>query len=257
MAITEIEYVLFRNLRDQGLMPLGGEVLELGEANWYGDVGVDTLREDIGRYAEEAARPGLNAALDTILAAKRPSIRFEIAKIYWATFVQAASLTAIDFHGSATALKLDLNGPVDLGRTFDIVMNLGTIEHVFNVAAAMKTVHDHVRPGGLMMHGMPLNGWLDHGSYSFNPTFYWDLAAANGYEIVQAIYAEHNPTKLIRLEDRETLIRLARQGPLGNDSLIYVTLRRPDEARPFQVPLQGYYAGTLTEEAKAAWRELR
>lgn len=67
-----------------------------------------------------------------------------------------------------------------------------------------------------MMHGMPLSGWVDHGFYSFNATFYWDLAAANGYEIDLALYTELNPLKLVRLRIRKTCWpwpRTRRSGP--------------------------------------------
>jgi hypothetical protein len=33
MAITAIEYVLFSQMRQQNAIPLGGDCLELGEAN--------------------------------------------------------------------------------------------------------------------------------------------------------------------------------------------------------------------------------
>jgi SAM-dependent methyltransferase len=166
-------------------------------------------------------------------------------------------MAAIDFHGTPAAMKLDLNGPIDLERQFDIVMNLGTVEHVFNVAQAMKTIHDHTRPGGLMMHGMPLSGWVDHGFYSFNATFYWDLAAANGYDIDLALYTELNPLKLVRLKDREDVLAMAKDAKIGANALIYMILRRPAEARPFQIPMQGYYAGSISTDAAVAWKALR
>ena len=34
MAINIVEYNLMRRFRDQKLFPLGGDLLELGEANW-------------------------------------------------------------------------------------------------------------------------------------------------------------------------------------------------------------------------------
>lgn len=73
-------------------------------------------------------------------------MQFEIAKIYWRTFFPAQVDGGHRLHGTPAAMKLDLNDRIDLERQFDIVMNLGTVEHVFNVAQAMKTIHDHSQP---------------------------------------------------------------------------------------------------------------
>lgn len=181
MAINIVEYNIMRRMRQELMLPLGGDILELGEANWYGDIDLNILLQDIGNFAPPDQEAKLRAQLQEAVEANRPGVLWEIAKVYWQTFVQPASMTAIDFHGTDKALKLDLNSPIKLKRQFHIVMNIGTLEHVFNVAQAFKTVHDHTRPGGFMLHGLPFTGWVDHGFYCFNPTFVWDLAAINDY----------------------------------------------------------------------------
>jgi len=257
MAITGIEYSLFRSMREQNGLPLGGDILELGEANWYGDVDLGLFGQDIYRFAPEAERQAMFRRVDELARSRSPDVVWELAKLFWQTFFQPRSMTAIDFDGTEQALKLDLNNPIDLQRQFDIVLNLGTVEHVFNVAQAFKTIHDHTRPGGLMVHGLPFAGWVDHGFYSFNPTFYWDLAAANGYPVVAAIYAEVSPVKLVLLPTRERILEMARDGQIGKNALIYAVLRRPAEVQPFRVPIQGYYARSISREAAAAWTALR
>lgn len=257
MAITEIEYTLFRQLREQGALPLGGDILELGEANWYGDVAVDRLAQDIYRFARENDRKDLFLRLDRIVRDNLPSAPSDLAKIYWRVFWQPASLTAIDFHGTETALKLDLNKPLSLPAPFHAVLNLGTAEHVFNIAQLFKTVHDFTRADGLMVHGLPFSGWVDHGFYSFNPTFYWDLAAANDYTVLSCLYAELEPAKLVQLHHRESVIELVKTGQLGENSLIYTVFRKAPQDTEFRIPIQGYYADALSAEAKQAWKMLR
>lgn len=257
MAITSIEYKLFLSMREEHILPLNGDVLECGEANWYGDVDLRLLANDIHRFAPEENRQALLRQLEEITRSNRPWMTWEIAKIFWHTFLQPQSLTAIDFHGTDQALKLDLNDPIDLKRQYNLVMNLGTVEHVFNVAQAFKTIHDHTLPGGLMIHGLPFSGWVDHGFYSFNPTFYWDLAAANNYILVGMMHTELNPLKIVKLNNREHILELAKNGLLGKNALIYVVFRRPKEALPFRIPIQGYYAGTISRAASEAWMTLR
>lgn len=257
MAITAIEYVLFREMRLQNAIPLDKDLLELGEANWYGDVPVEQLGQDIYRFAKEQERTQLFRQLDEIVQAQRPTMLFEIAKIFWQTFWQPASMTAIDFHGTEKALKLDLNYPIELPHRFHAVLNLGTAEHVFNIAQVMKTIHDYTLPGGLMIHGIPFTGWYDHGFYNVQPTFFWDLAQANNYGLVVYLYVEHQPLKFVQLQKREDIIELVKQKQVAENALLYCVLRKPLADQPFRVPIQGYYAGTISQEAAQAWRTLR
>lgn len=257
MAITAIEYFLFRTMRDQNALPLGSDILELGEANWYGDVPLDLLAADIARYARPDEAAALLERLTTAAKSTETFRIWDIAKVFYATFFHNAAPTAIDFHGTPAALQLDLNGPVDLGRRFGVIFNLGTAEHVFNIAQVFKTVHDHTAPGGMMIHGLPLGGWLDHGFYNVNPTLYWDIAAANGYKILVLLYAQLTPFKTVQIADREQLHAMTKRGEMGADSLVYAVFARPEEEREFCIPMQGYYAGAISDEARSAWHTLR
>jgi len=257
MAITAIEYTIFRQMREQNAITLNADLLELGEANWYGDVPIEQLAQDIYRFAKEDERTTLFRQLDEIVQAKRPGILFEIAKVFWKTFWQPHSMTAVDFHGTENALKLDLNRPIELPQRYSTVFNLGTAEHVFNIAQVMKTVHDYTLPGGMMIHGIPFTGWFDHGFYNVQPTFFWDLALANSYAVMAYLYVEHKPLKLVQLLRREDVISLVKQKQIGQNALLYCVLRKPQEDREFRIPIQGYYAGTISNEASQAWKTLR
>jgi hypothetical protein len=136
-------------------------------------------------------------------------------------------------------------------------MNLGTAEHVCNVLQVFKTIHDFTLPSGLIVQALPFSGWVDHGFYNFNPTFYWDLAAANGYVMQLCVYTEIDPFKLVQLHRRESILELANAGQIGHNSMIYVLLRKPAQHAEFKVPIQGYYAEAISAEAAEAWMTLR
>ena len=56
---------------------------------------------------------------------------------------------------------MDLNihfVPADLQSKFDLVTNYGTTEHVLNQMLAMRSIHDLVKPGGLIHHDLPWAG---------------------------------------------------------------------------------------------------
>jgi len=98
-------------------------------------------------------------------------------------------------------LLLDLNTrelpPEHLGR-FDLILDGGTLEHVFDVAQALRNLCRLVRVGGRIVHISPMSNCADHGFYSFSPTLFQDFYAANGFEI-----------------RRIALVRLDAAGPAG------------------------------------------
>jgi SAM-dependent methyltransferase len=230
MAISGTHVRLLRSLRD--ILPRGGSLLEIGEANWYGDVAPDF--------------PCPNG-IDF----------FAIAKAFYADLFAPSRIVAVDINGTPEALRQDLNGPLDLGgETFDMVINHGTAEHVFNIAQVFRSMHDHCDPGGLMVHDAPFTGWIDHGFYNLNPTLFYDLAAANCYELTLAAVENIRSGECIRLEGRDHIGRLARVGQLPFNANLFVAFRKV-AAGAFRLPFQGYYNQTLSPAGVLAWENAR
>jgi len=226
MAITGIEFRILRDLRSEGAIPPNPSVLEFGEANWYGDVAVNQLVRGIKRYVTDLAEQRflideLERLVRIIDAGSFTDELFDIAKIFYRIFLDCSEIAAIDLQGTKNAIRRDLNSPLKLGREFDIALNFGTGEHVFNTYQFFKSVHDVTRAGGLMIHGMPFHGWIDHGFYCFQPTFYWDLATANHYEPLQVYICEITPTKLIQMSAREDVGKLVRENRIAKNAMIY------------------------------------
>ena len=258
MALTAVDYHVLESLRKAGLLPARPSVLELGESEWYGDIPPQDLAGLIDRVATEPERrQALHARLRDILAGKSPHRSWDLAKLFYTAILDYREIVAIDFHGTPAAKRIDLNEPLDLGQRFELVIDGGTAEHVFNVFQFFKTCHELTQPRGLMLHNNPFRGWLEHGFYNFNPTFYWDLAAANGYEIVMLVYNETDPLRVVQLMTREKIVEMARGGELGANAMLYAVYRKPASDSPFAAPAQAHYIGALSEKMTQAWYELR
>lgn len=234
MAISGTHANLFRSLP----LPRGGTLLEIGEANWYGDVD-----------PRDMFTPFQLMDFDN-------SNLFEVAKAFYAATFAPSRIVSIDYNGSPTALRHDLNRPLPLDERSDLVINHGTAEHVFNIAQVFATMHDRCRDGGLMVHESPFTGWIDHGFYCLQPTLFYDLAAANCYEVVLVAIEEIQSGTIIKLESREHVYRLAEAGQIPNNSMLFVALRKRGDSA-FKLPHQGYYARTIGEAGARAWDELR
>ena len=118
-------------------------------------------------------------------------------------------------------------------------------------------MHELTRPGGFMLHALPHQGGPDHGFYNYHPTFFHDLAAANGYRVVMLVLmgGDENGERLDTIKERDSFAALLAKGGLTGDRGLFAALLRPFEARPFQTPMQGYYADGLTDAGRAAWED--
>lgn len=258
MSITQVEYQVFSKLRESGIFPAQPSILELGESNWYGDMPTEWLSDCIETMVRDVElREQLHQRMVEALCSDSEYGKWELAKIFYKVFLDYRKIAAIDLHGTPAALKIDLNAPVDLGEQFDVLLNLGTAEHVFNVWEFFRTSHSVTKPGGIMVHVMPFLGWLEHGFYNFNPTFYWDLALANRYTLMVLAYTELSPPRVVQLLRREQIVEMAQAGALGKNANLYAVMKKADTESEFRAPIQGFYAGAVSEEMVKAWFNLR
>jgi len=136
---------------------------------------------------------------------------------------------------------------------YDLLTNFGTVEHAFNPYNSFKAAHDFVREGGYFIHYMPFLGYVDHGYYSFQPGFFYELAAANKYEILGMwlnlgvkegaclIPWHHKVLKTLDLKATEPC-------------LLFVIMRKKEDGEfkvPFQARYAPHYAGDFTVNYEA------
>ena len=232
MAITATHYRLFKSLP----LPRGGSLLEIGEANWYGDL--------------DPADCGL----------ERQESQFAICKAFYAKTFAPSRIESIDLNGTPAAYRLDLNEPYEHAvipkDNYDVIINHGTAEHIFNIAQVFRTMHDCCADGGLMVHDAPFTGWIDHGFYCLHPTLFYDLAMANCYEVVKVAIHTIEGQRIIPVEGRDHVASLAAAGKIPQNAMLFVAFRKLNDA-PFKVPIQGVYARTISEAGQKAWREMR
>jgi SAM-dependent methyltransferase len=230
MAISATHYELLKHL--QPLLPKGGTLLEIGEANWYGDL--------------DPVSVGLTARDDP----------FAITKEFYQQLFAPSRVISVDFNGTPAAWRADLNKPLPPMGLFDVVINHGTAEHIFDIAQVFRSIHAACKVGGLMIHESPFTGWLDHGFYCLQPTLFYDLAAANGYEVVSVDIEEIKSRTLLPVWSRDKMTELMATGSVPDNAMLFVVLRKVSNAG-FRVPMQGYYGQVLSAKAKEAWEVLR
>jgi hypothetical protein len=90
----------------------------------------------------------------------------------------------IDINGLA-ALRIDMSHslPAEMYRRAASIFELGTLEHIFNIAEGFRNIHRLLRKGGTVIHCSPVTMY-DHGFYNLNPICFRDFYCANQYEIL-------------------------------------------------------------------------
>lgn len=180
MAVTAKNLIRIMGLRDQGLLPSGGAILELG---------AQQLR---CRGGEEAVRRFFEYFGGTADSPKQISRLADGGYFGELLTLCGFDYRSVDLINGYNTVLLDLNIhtlPEELRGRFDLVTNFGTTEHLLNQLLAMRTVHDAAKTGGAIYHDLPMLGYLQHGYFLYTPVFFNDLAAANDYRVVQQHYS--------------------------------------------------------------------
>jgi len=148
----------------------------------------------------------------------------------------------IDADGRLNSLVFDLNKDIlhtyGYSEQFDLVTNHGTTEHCFDQMHAFQNIHNLCMPGGMMIHGLPFQGNLNHGHYNYQPKFFYDLAAANSYALVGMYLNIHNTVGDITPYSDELMNFL--HMPPGTNMGLYVALKKTRDEE-FRIPFDGMY----------------
>ena len=260
MALAYGHLVILLDLRRQNVVGPGltERVLDMGEQNWFGDIPPAEIGQVIDMFGDEKTEDFRSELARLLDRPDEPLRSFALADLFYRVLFGCEYYRAIDLHGTERSTKADLNLPLDLDEQFDLVTNLGTGEHVFNQYQFFRTVHERTRPGGLMYHSMPHQGAYDHGFFNYQPTFIFDLAAANRYELLLLVYVDRTlpyGQRHRQIQSRADYIQLVSTGRVSAKGGLHSVFRKPPDEDEFRVPFQAYYANTLPPELAAAWAE--
>jgi SAM-dependent methyltransferase len=125
---------------------------------------------------------------------------------------------------------------------FDLILNQGTLEHVFDIRQALWNLSDLTRVGGQVVHMAPA-AFLNHGFYNFNALLFADFYRQSGW-IEEELFYLISP-KVI-LGDREIFARVRPDQLTSIPADFHVNIlaryrKTPGATKP--VAVQGLYVG--------------
>lgn len=208
---------------------------------------VGTIREEFGWKLPEselirAFDEGFAEGLLRLLGAR------EIHSFDYSAFEQATHLH--DFN---------LPLPQRFHAAYTVVLEGGTLEHVFDFPTAIRNCMEMVHPGGHFLSNAPANNYLGHGFYQFSPELYHRvLSPENGFAVEHQFLLElGDEARWFRASDPAAARRrlmLATSRPT-----LVLTMARRREAVPLfaRPPQQGVYAAEWERETPFAASEAK
>ncbi len=99
--------------------------------------------------------------------------------------------------------------PADYHQRYSVVLDGGSLEHVFNFPVALKNCMEMVRVGGHFLSITPANNLLGHGFYQFSPELFFRVfTAQNGFELISVIAGiENSNCRWYKVTDPNTVKR--------------------------------------------------
>lgn len=163
--------------------PVRGDVLTLGQQAVYG-----TLEDVKNIFMSHGIMPkSLKDGLDTKNKIPSwfgtPADKFTNAQAALALLgAQKVSVADISEYENPDYI-IDLNYDVNeqYYDRFNVILDVGTFEHVFDIPIALSNLIKMLKKGGDIIFMVPSSNSIDHGFYSFSPTLFFDFFAANGF----------------------------------------------------------------------------
>ncbi len=168
-------------------------LLDIGAQNAM-SLEVPYMMEFLARYGCKETGDALKAVAEQLV--DKSFIKPGVATLYLSEIFDHTTIRydAFDIAPAPKTIIFDLNKdalPAAMRGAYDIVLNLGTTEHVMDQDHCMRIIHDVTKVGGQMFHQVPASGWLEHGFFSYHPRFFTDMARTNQYDVESIfLYAE-------------------------------------------------------------------
>jgi SAM-dependent methyltransferase len=149
-----------------------------------GHMGFTCSRRKLHQAVHDFGLPGTSKEIDRCLY-RVPMTGLYADELF--RFLGAREIVTSDYSAFEGANYLhDLNEryPEDMRGRFDMVLDGGTLEHIFNYPAALRHCLELLRPGGHFVTITPAHNFMGHGFYQFSPELFFRVfQKENGFTL--------------------------------------------------------------------------
>ena len=160
-------------------------------------------------------------------------------------FSEVTSLDA--FVNDNPTITHDLNTPIprEYHEKYDLIVDYGCLEHIFNVKQSIQNLVEMLKPNGVIFLYLPMLGWHNECFHNFQPPLFFDLFSANGFDEMR-LFLNFFPKYFLRDKSRTRWVeyqyqdRTSFRKPFHCTHLLFIA-RKTKKKDVFITPLQEYY----------------
>lgn len=130
---------------------------------------------------------------------------------------------------------LNLQIPKKFYSNFKVLVDIGTLEHIFDTRQCLENYFRLIAHGGLFVLVTPVNGFFGHGFHVFNPETVLSALDKNGFKVM---YKKFITSTGIEITDP------ALQGNI----LLWIAAKKVKKIDKFIIPQQGYWKKTYSSK---------
>ncbi|GMQ26636.1 hypothetical protein Aoki45_33190 [Algoriphagus sp. oki45] len=154
---------------------------------------------------------------------------------------------------SATIIH-DMNLPIDtsLYQSHSVVIDSGSLEHIFNFPQAIQNCMEMVELGGHMIGVTPSNNFLGHGFYQFSPELiYRVFSPENGFQIKKMwLFFPYHESPVYEVSDPAQVQDRVKFKNSEETFLFYIAERQSVKRIFEKIPQQSDYENILWEDGE-------
>jgi SAM-dependent methyltransferase len=223
---------------------LSGTVCQLGRQETYvSEAQVEKIQKDFGFLSDNSNQKKFSGVVN------------DEYLFHSLGFDSVESIDIDDYESATHMLNLNNDVPDIFFERFDVIYDGGTLEHIFNFPNCLKNIYRMLKPGGMIIHHLPCNNWVDHGFYQFSPTLFNDYYSANNWTILRSNIIEHTVNHdyepwLVYKYEPGSIDHLSFGGWGKNCLGIWFVARKNLDSTSDQTPMQGSYINTWSKKSE-------
>lgn len=192
---------------------------------------------------------------------------------FLSNFLGVKKRTVIDasaYEGADTIQDMNRPIPENFRNAFDVVLDCGTLEHIFNFPIAVSNLMNMTRVGGSLFISVPSNNLGGHGFFQFSPELMFRIfTKENGFDLRRIVVTEgvfpsfemsphHAAYEVTDPERVHSRVGLLSKGPV---TMIVEAVKLESMPLFKQFPMQSDYVslwqeGDRRDRSRSGWRQV-
>ncbi|OGZ69848.1 MAG: hypothetical protein A3D44_03035 [Candidatus Staskawiczbacteria bacterium RIFCSPHIGHO2_02_FULL_42_22] len=147
-------------------------------------------------------------------------------------------------------IVMDFSLPVDKKyyNAFDVILDVGTLEHIFDISTALENIRLMTKPGGIIILGTWTSGAINHGFYQICPTLFYDYFTKNSFDdincfmLVGSALNYEKKAAIYQCKKPAMIQDLTFNSKTGIETMFFARKKVSSTENPkMQSPIQSYY----------------